>query len=129
MGYAGGFTPNPLYEEVCSGFTGHNEVVLVVYDPRRIRYEDLLRSLADQVTIAIRNATLPGDTLHFLKVDDLLVDLRMPGAQSGLDVIRDEADHSVMSMAGLDEDADMFAGVVPSARRRGVCLRGCSIDV
>jgi magnesium transporter len=39
-----------------------------------------------------------------------------------IDVIRDEADHSVMSMAGLDEDADMFAGVVPSARRRGLWL-------
>jgi magnesium transporter len=39
-----------------------------------------------------------------------------------VDVIRDEADHSVMSMAGLDEDADMFAGVVPSARRRGLWL-------
>lgn len=39
-----------------------------------------------------------------------------------VDVIREEADHSVMSMAGLDEDADMFAGVVPSARRRGVWL-------
>jgi magnesium transporter len=39
-----------------------------------------------------------------------------------VDVIRDEADHSVLSMAGLDEDADMFAGVVPSARRRGVWL-------
>jgi magnesium transporter len=39
-----------------------------------------------------------------------------------VDVIRDEADHSVMSMAGLDEDADMFAAVVPSARRRGVWL-------
>jgi magnesium transporter len=39
-----------------------------------------------------------------------------------VDVIRDEADHSVMSMAGLDEEADMFAGVVPSARRRGVWL-------
>ena len=39
-----------------------------------------------------------------------------------VDVIRDEAEHSVMSMAGLDEDADMFAGVMPSARRRGVWL-------
>jgi magnesium transporter len=39
-----------------------------------------------------------------------------------VDVIRDEADHSVMRMAGLDEDADMFAGVVPSARRRGIWL-------
>lgn len=43
VGYAGGYTPNPTYEEVCSGMTGHNEVVLVVYDPDRIGYEDLLR--------------------------------------------------------------------------------------
>jgi peptide-methionine (S)-S-oxide reductase len=43
VGYAGGHTPNPTYEEVCSGLTGHNEVVLVVYDPARIRYEELLR--------------------------------------------------------------------------------------
>jgi peptide-methionine (S)-S-oxide reductase len=42
VGYAGGVTPNPTYEEVCSGMTGHNEVVLVVYDPREISYEKLL---------------------------------------------------------------------------------------
>jgi peptide-methionine (S)-S-oxide reductase len=42
-GYAGGYTPNPLYKEVCSGRTGHNEVVRVVYDPAVITYEDLLR--------------------------------------------------------------------------------------
>lgn len=42
VGYAQGFTPNPLYEEVCSGLTGHNEVVLVVFDPRIITLEDLL---------------------------------------------------------------------------------------
>ena len=43
VGYAGGHTPNPTYEEVCSGATGHTEVVLVVYDPAQIAYEALLR--------------------------------------------------------------------------------------
>ena len=42
VGYAGGFTPNAIYEEVCSGMTGHAEVVLVVYDPGKISYLDLL---------------------------------------------------------------------------------------
>ena len=43
VGYAGGLTPNPTYEEVCSGLTGHNEVVLVVYDPSVVTYEQLLK--------------------------------------------------------------------------------------
>jgi peptide-methionine (S)-S-oxide reductase len=43
VGYAGGYTPNPLYKEVCSGMTGHNEVVRVVYDPGIISYDELLR--------------------------------------------------------------------------------------
>jgi len=42
VGYAGGFTPNPTYEEVCSGRTGHTEVVLVVFEPALIRYAQLL---------------------------------------------------------------------------------------
>jgi peptide-methionine (S)-S-oxide reductase len=44
VGYSAGYTPNPTYEEVCSGQTGHNEVVLVVFDPVRISYEALLQA-------------------------------------------------------------------------------------
>ncbi len=43
VGYAAGFTPNPTYDEVCSGMTGHNEVVFVVYDPQKITYTALLK--------------------------------------------------------------------------------------
>jgi len=42
VGYAGGYTPNPNYEELCTGMTGHNEVVRVVYDPEEVSYESLL---------------------------------------------------------------------------------------
>jgi len=44
VGYAAGYTPNPTYEEVCSGRTGHNEVVLVVFDPKQMPYAALLKS-------------------------------------------------------------------------------------
>lgn len=43
VGYAAGYTPNPTYQEVCSGYTGHNEVVLVVFDPAQTGYDDLLQ--------------------------------------------------------------------------------------
>ncbi|MFM6280328.1 MAG: peptide-methionine (S)-S-oxide reductase MsrA, partial [Dolichospermum sp.] len=43
VGYAAGYTPNPTYQEVCSGMTGHNEVVLVIFDPKVITYSQLLK--------------------------------------------------------------------------------------
>ncbi|MDH3500552.1 MAG: peptide-methionine (S)-S-oxide reductase MsrA [Acidimicrobiia bacterium] len=48
VGYAGGYTPNPSYQEVCTGRTGHNEVAFVVYDPTKAGYDELLRQFWEQ---------------------------------------------------------------------------------
>ncbi|MDX1691561.1 MAG: peptide-methionine (S)-S-oxide reductase MsrA [Acidimicrobiia bacterium] len=48
VGYAGGYTPNPTYEEVCTGRTGHNEVAMVVFDPDEVSYDDLFEQFWEQ---------------------------------------------------------------------------------
>ena len=47
VGYAGGYTPNPTYKEVCSGMTGHNEAVLVVYDSRVVSYDQVAQGFLE----------------------------------------------------------------------------------
>ncbi len=68
VGYSGGFTPNPTYEEVCSGKTGHTEVVRVIFDPERLPLTELLRAFWERhdprkacvkATIAERNTAQP----------------------------------------------------------------------
>ena len=51
VGYSGGYTKNPTYKEMCTGMTGHNEVVRVVFDPKSITYEDILKVIIVVVTL------------------------------------------------------------------------------
>ena len=55
VGYAAGITPNPSYQEVCSGMTGHNEVVLVVFDPTKISFKQLLKTFWESSIMGVSN--------------------------------------------------------------------------
>ena len=61
VGYAGGFTPNPSYEEVCSGQTGHNEVVQVVFDPAQISFEEILHESSEGTDLIFMGMAEPNN--------------------------------------------------------------------
>ncbi len=107
---------------------------LGVLDVTQLLTDDPERTVGELMKVEVAGipADLPANKVASMFEDRDLISAPVVSAEGKLlgritiddvvDVIRDEADHSVMSMAGLDEDADMFAGVVPSARRRGVWL-------
>ena len=98
VGYAGGYTPNPTYEETCSGRTGHAEVVLVVYDPAVVSYEELLRVFweAHDPTQAMRQGNDVGTQYRsFISYAD---DDQRQAAQSSV-----KAYQVVLSKAGYGE--------------------------
>lgn len=86
VGYAGGHTPNPTYQEVCTGLTGHNEVVLVIFDPQRLHYADLLRIFweAHDPTQGMRQGNDIGTTyrsaIYAESVDDIDTALKVRDA-------------------------------------------------
>ncbi|HEX9235701.1 MAG TPA: peptide-methionine (S)-S-oxide reductase MsrA [Actinomycetota bacterium] len=89
VGYAGGYTPNPSYEEVCGGRTGHAEVVLVVYDPERVTYEQLLKVFWENhdPTQGMRQGNDVGTQYRSaIYVQD---EAQRPTAEASLDLYRD----------------------------------------
>jgi peptide-methionine (S)-S-oxide reductase len=112
VGYAAGVTPNPTYKEVCSGMTGHNEVVRVVYDPARIGYQALLRVFFEShdPTQGMRQGNDEGTQYRSgIYVHD---DAQRAAAQEGLDAYQQalsEAGHGRITTEILDAPPFYFA--------------------
>ena len=82
VGYSAGLTPNPTYKETCTGLTGHNEVVRVIYVPKIVRYEDLLKVFWENHDPTQGNRTT-ASPWHRRHVSGRPVRLRFPDARSG----------------------------------------------
>ena len=84
VGYAAGFTPNPTYREVCSGMTGHNEVVLVVFDPKVVSYEALLKVFLGRVITQLRECSKETTEVRSTVLAFILILMRRWKRQKGL---------------------------------------------
>ena len=117
VGYAGGHTPNPTYEEVCSERTGHAEVVLVAYDPARISYEQLLKTFweAHDPTQGMRQGN---DMRHQYRSIIIVADDEQRAAAEASKAMYQE--RLSASRLRRDHDRDRRADRVPVLLRRGL---------